>query len=148
QHVQRLVEELKTRVEQPIDAHWGGGDPPCRPDHAGGCYYAASRTVVTEYWAAGHELGHAISYQWGSPDRFYAEGVAQAFCGERTGFGYTLPSAGLGLTELVRTDDAAHFIRWLYERHGVAPLRVLFEKSRAGDRSSAERAFVAAYGVS
>jgi hypothetical protein len=147
-HVQRLEDVLETRVEKPIDVYWVRDNPPCGNDHAGGCYYPDSRTVVTEYWAARHELGHAISFLWGNPERFYGEGVAQAFSGERTGFGWSLPSASLGLMPHVPTGDAAHFMRWLYEQYGVAPLRVLFEKSRPGDRSRAEQAFISAYGVS
>ena len=147
QHVQRLERLLDTEVSEPIELYWFTGSPPCGPgDRASGCYVRESGIVLTQYGSARHELAHAVSYLWGDPDRFYGEGVAQAFSGERSSFGEALPSASLGRLERVPTDDAAHFIRWLYERKGPRPLRTLFERSHQNDRPSAERAFIAAYG--
>jgi hypothetical protein len=146
EHVQRLERLLEIDVTEPIELYWFAEDPPCFTDHAAGCYNPETGVVLTEYWAARHELAHAVSYLWGNPDRFYAEGVAQAFSGERSQFGTALPSASLGLATRVPTQDAAHFMRWLYERDGAAPLRTLFERSAPYEPRSAERAFAAAYG--
>lgn len=147
-HVVDLEKRLDITVGHQFELYWYADVPPCATEHAAGCYDIDSGVIRTTYSAAQHELAHAVSHLWGHPDRFYSEGVAEAFSGERSGFGSAQPSKSLGLTGHVPTKSAAHFVRWLYERQGAHPLRVVFENSVRDNRESARRAFVDAYAQS
>jgi hypothetical protein len=144
-HVTDLERRLEITVDREIELYWYAGTPPCATEHAAGCYDIDSRIIRTTYSAAPHELAHAVSHLWGHPDRFYSEGVAEAFSGARSSFGSAQPSRSLGLSGHVPTKSAAHFVRWLYENEGPAPLRVLFQSSARENAARAREAFVDAY---
>jgi hypothetical protein len=144
-HVTDLERRLEITVDRQLELYWYAGVPPCATEHAAGCYDLDSGIIRTTYSAAQHELAHAVSHLWGHPDRFYSEGVAEAFSGVRSGFGSALPSKSLGLTGHVPTKSAAHFVRWLYENQGPTPLRALFQSSTRENEATARRAFVDAY---
>jgi hypothetical protein len=147
-HVTDLERRLDIAVDRQFELYWYREAPPCSTEHAAGCYDIDSGIVRTTYAAAQHELAHAVSHLWGHPDKFYSEGVAEAFSGERSGFGSAQPSKSLGLSSHVPTQSAAHFVRWLYENQGPHPLRVLFQNSARKNRESARLAFVDAYAQS
>ena len=147
-HVKDLERWLGIAVDRKLELYWYAGSPPCATEHAEGCYDIDSGVIRTTYSAAQHELAHAVSHLWGHPDRFYSEGVAEAFSGERSSFGSAQPSKSLGLSGHVPTKSAAHFVRWLYERQGSMPLSVLFQNSVRTNEASARRAFVDAYAES
>lgn len=144
-HVVELERKLGVSVDRKFELYWYAGMPPCATEHAAGCYDIDSGIIRTSYSAAQHELAHAVSHLWGHPDRFYSEGVAEAFSGERSSFGSAQPSKSLGLTSHVPTKSAAHFVRWLYQNHGPHPLRVLFQNSARENRETARHAFAEAY---
>jgi hypothetical protein len=147
-HVLDLEQRLGVAVDRQFELYWYEDLPPCATDHAAGCYDIDSGIIRTTYSAAQHELAHAVSHLWGHPDRFYSEGVAEAFSGERSGFGSAQPSKSLGLSGHVPTKSAAHFVRWLYESRGASPLRVLFQNAPRKNQERARRAFALAYAQS
>jgi hypothetical protein len=142
-HAVLLEQWLDTSIDSKIEVYlFEDGDPPCVEEPVSGCFDPGTGQVITRFGSARHELAHAVSHQWGSPDHFYSEGLARAFSGERTVFrgADALPSRSLGLDVFEIPGGAAgHFVRWLYERHGPAPLATLFCKSEAGDPSDAFR---------
>lgn len=150
-HVLFLEETLGIRVEKPIDVYLYDEVPGGRcPDNVSACAYARPRRIFTTGPAVNHELGHAVAYELGRHDHLFAEGIAEAFEGNRTEFGTQAPNAAVGhLPEFVDDPSAGHFVRWLYDEHGAAKIRDLIRKtspSRSADHTRS--AFHEIYGTS
>jgi hypothetical protein len=155
EHVALLEERFGFELGQPIDLYLYVGQPPCGEASTDGCYYVAQKVIVSHYWAARHEIDHAVEYRWGMPADFFSEGFAEAFSGYRSSFQNryddraALPSHYLGVDSPTGSVDVlgAHFMRWLYEAFGAEPLRELMRRSHATGAEDARAAFRTAYGM-
>lgn len=144
---------LGVRLDEPIELYWYDElpDDVCMTDieQIGGCADRRARQIHTGWAAARHELAHAVAWELGDADEFFAEGFAAAFEGERTEFGWQSPNLTVGHSVSdVDLPSAAHFVRWLLHEHSSETFRTLLRGSSARrGPSHAMRAFREAYGV-
>jgi hypothetical protein len=111
--------------------------------------------IATQYWAARHEIAHAVQHRWGTPVALFSEGFAEAFSGYRSSFEnryddlVSLPSHCLGIDDPAGSIDelGGHFLRWLYELYGADPLKQLMRLSDGTGATNARAAFRTAYGM-
>lgn len=152
-HVVFISDQLGIPIDDPIELYWyEHGTPPQCDGIAWGCYDSDVRRAYAPWGAAPHELGHAVADLIENGDDanpVFEEGVADAFVGTRTEFGWQSPTLALGAESTYDVDrpSMGHFVRWLHARDGADNLRELLERS--SDRrgvAHAERAFEKAYG--
>ncbi len=153
-HVTLLEELLDFELGEPIELYLYLRVPPAC-DGAEGCFHLKRAVVLTEYWAARHELGHAVAERWGSPVALFGEGFAEAFSGYRSSFfnryedQVSTPSHCLGIEVPAGSVDelGGHFLRWLYDESGAEPLKELIRLSDGTGADNARAAFRTAYGM-
>ena len=116
-HTETLLDiELKAGLDVHVwdETQWSA-DPWC-PATTTGCYAPVRHRIFTTLASLQHELVHAVAEGWGSRNAFFSEGVAMAFEGEATSFGWSAPSDNIDLgTRRVDRLTAGHFTRWLWE---------------------------------
>jgi hypothetical protein len=86
-----------------------------------GCFRDSRQSIYTAMVAIEHELVHAITADLGNRDAFFREGVAEALSGS-TQFGLYPPAFPAGRSREVDYRSAGHFVRWLLESGGPAPM--------------------------
>jgi hypothetical protein len=146
--IARVEDELSIQMSDVATVYlwdydrWDPESVGCRA-YALGCFRPTSMTIWTSDVALEHEIVHAVVGR-SSLAPFFDEGLADVYGGAQTRFGTTAPSANEG-TSGATTDrgTGSHFVRWLRELWGPAPLGLLV---RADEPTS--YAFEAIYGMS
>ena len=108
---------------------------------ASGCYRESQGVVTSELLSVEHELVHVLTQGYTSRDSFFAEGLAEALSG-RTQLGQYGPVFPVSGSLAVDYPSAGHFVRWLLELRGPAPL--IAHMNSAGEVED----FEASYGES
>jgi len=167
-HIDEMIEDLGVALDSPLDLkhriYWGveGVADFCDFDEFGfeadGCHTSrADRSFVT-LSSLVHELVHAVGQRVATMDPFFEEGAAYALPGhiildpEHLGL---LPSTFVGRSyeEYLDKDAASavatHFVRFLIEEHGLAPLNELRRRAHYGSsRDRILEVFDDIYGMS
>lgn len=154
----KTAELLELPEDTPrVEIYWGreGIDANCASpvDHPAGCYSRQEDKIFGSWQSLGHELGHALGIRVGYTQIMFEEGLASAFTRNISDPSFERPPSillGISVDEFFARGGeyllSAHFVRWLFEVHGIDPLleirrRVRRDATAEDVRVEFERAF-------
>lgn len=135
--IDQRIEEIEARTGRSRDSRirisiyeFGGGIS-C-PGSPFGCYFNEQDAIATLSFALDHELVHAVAPERFLPNRFWSEGLADAYNGEGT------RNAGTPVLDTYESnspeyDVAAHFVRWITETRGVEAIQRIIAGDSIGE---------------
>lgn len=114
------------------------GDAPeyCGHEAISGCYDPERKIVVTAWWAAEHEIVHAVADRFADASPFWDEGIAEALRLHRPtirGFVPVDENADASDSLEVERFGAGHFVRWGVEEFGPGAVRRVLQGEPLSD---------------